>query len=259
MDRIITAWPFATAMFAGMLICLEVGRLIGTRALAKDPQLMSTRSAVDGAVFALYGLLLAFTFSGAPGRLDTRRHLIADEANAIGTAYLRLDLLSPESQPAMREQFRQYLDSRLESYRKLPDIEAAEAELSRSAKLQTDIWSQALAATRLPGCHPEAGKLLLPALNQMIDITTTRTMAARIHPPPIIFALLFLLALVCSLLAGYGMAVSKRRSWLHILAFAAIAVITVFVVLEIEFPRTGFLDVEKRYDQVLVDLRESMR
>jgi hypothetical protein len=116
-----------------------------------------------------------------------------------------------------------------------------------------------VAATRLPGCHPEAGKLLLPALNEMIDITTTRTMANRIHPPMIIFGLLFLLALVCSLLAGYGMAVARQRSWLHILAFVSIAVITVFVILEIEYPRAGFLSVENRYDQVLVDLREGMR
>ena len=100
---------------------------------------------------------------------------------------------------------------------------------------------------------------MLPALNQMFDIAAKRTMATRIHPPPIIFALLFLLALVCSLLAGYGMAVSKERSWLHIIAFATVAVITVFVVLELEYARIGILSVERRYDQILVDLRNSMR
>ena len=52
---------------------------------------------IDGAVFALPGLLLAFTFSGAAARFDTRRHLIVEEANAIGTAYLRLDLLPPDA------------------------------------------------------------------------------------------------------------------------------------------------------------------
>lgn len=187
MDSTITAWPFAAAMFAGMLICLEVGRRLGARALARDPQLMSTHSSVDGAIFALYGLLLAFTFSGAPGRLDARRKLIADEANAISAAYLRVDLVTAESQPALREQFRQYLDSRLAAYRKLPDIEAAKAELSKSTRMQTEIWAQAVAASRSAAGHPEAGKLLLPALNQMFDVANTRTMATRIHPPPIRF------------------------------------------------------------------------
>lgn len=259
MDSTITALPFAGAMFIGMLICMELGRRIGERHLLRDPQLMSGHSSVDGAVFALYGLLLAFTFSGAPARLDTRRQLIAQEANAIGTAYLRIDLLSTDEQPAMRQRFREYLDSRLETYRNTADIETIKTGLAKSAELQNRIWSQAVVATRSPGAHPEAGKLLLPALNEMFDITTTRTMAAWIHPPPIIFALLFLLALVCSLLAGYGMAVSKLRSWLHIMAFSAIAVVTVFVILELEYPRMGFLTVEIKYDQVLADLRNSMQ
>src|SRR5207247_6577295 len=121
-------------------------------------------------------------------------------------------------------------------------------EFSRSAEFQNQIWTRALAATRLQGSHPDAGKLIIPALNEIIDITTTRTMAARIHPPLIVFALLFVLALVCSLLAGFGMAGSKRRSWLHIVAFAAITVIAVFVILDIEYPRSGFIRLDA-YDQ----------
>ena len=258
MDSTITALPFAAAMCVGMLICLEIGKRLGTRALARDPQLMSTHSSVDGAIFALYSLLLAFTFSGAPGRLDTRRKLISDEANAIGSAFLRVDLVARESQPTLREQFRQYLDSRLAVFRKLPDAEAAKAELAKSVGIQKEIWTQAVAATRSEAGHPESGKLLLPALNEMFDVAATRAMATRIHPPPIIFGLLFVLALVCSLLAGYGMAVSNQRSWLHILAFCLVAVITVFVILEIEYPRIGVLNVERSYDQVLIDLRTSM-
>jgi hypothetical protein len=184
MDLVISAFPFA--MFIGMLLCLEIGRRLGARVLARDPQLMSTHSSVDSAVFALYGLLLAFTFSGAPARLDTRRQLIAQEANTIGTAYLRIDLLPAAEQPAIRQLFCDYLDSRLDTYRNFPDTEAAMASLGSSAKLQQQIWTQAVAATRLTEAHADAGKLLLPALNDMIDITTTRTMAARIHPPLII-------------------------------------------------------------------------
>lgn len=258
MTEMIPALPFAISMLAGMLICLEAGRRLGVRRLADDPQALSGTGAVDGATFALYGLLVAFTFSGAPGRLDARRQLVAQEANAIGTAYLRLDLLAAESQPSLREEFRRYVDSRIETYRLLPDVAAAQAELTKSTIQQSEIWRHAVAATRLPDAHPAAARLLLPALNDMIDIVTTRTTAMQIHPPAIIFALLFLLALVCSLLAGYGMAGTRRRSPLHIMAFSAVAVIAVFVVLEIEYPRMGFI----RYtanDQVLVDLRLGMK
>jgi hypothetical protein len=260
MDPVIPDLPFALSMLAGMLICLEIGRRLGIRSLAKDPQgAMSGLGVMQGAVFSLYGLLIAFTFSGAPSRFDARRHLVIEEADAIGTAYLRLDLLPAEAQPAMRELFRMYVDSRLAAFRKLPDLQAAQVELAKSEKLQMDIWTGAVAACRLPSSNSGADKLVLPALNEMIDLTAMRTMSMKIHPPLVIFELLFFLALICSLLAGYGMAASKYRSWLHITTFAAVAVISVFVILEIEYPRAGLLQLETAYDQVLVDVRNNMK
>jgi hypothetical protein len=214
--------------------------------------------AVDGAVFALLGLLIAFTFSGAVSRFDQRRDLIVEETNDIGTAYLRLDLLPASAQPALRDLFRRYVDSRLETYRKIPDLEAVKAELARSVALQGEIWNQAVAAGRLESAPPSATMLLLPALNQMIDITTTRTMAAQMHPPKVIFAMLFGLALAGALLAGYGMAGGKSRNWLHMIGFAAIIAIAIYVILDIEFPRLGLIRVDA-FDQALVDLRASMK
>jgi len=256
MDPIIPPVAFAVCMLAGMLICLEIGRRLGKRSLATDPQgSVSGTSALQGAVFGLFGLLVGFTFSGAPARLDDARHLIQNEANAISTAYLRLDLLPPGSQPAIRENFRNYVDSRLETFRKLPDFQAAKTERSRSEKLQSDIWKQVLAAS-----DQDAVKLLVPSLNDMFDVASTRTTSRMMHPPMAIFFLLFLVALVCSLLAGYALAGSKQRSWLHIAAFAVVYVISVYVILEIEYPRLGSFSVlETSYDQVLVDVRESMK
>jgi hypothetical protein len=258
MDGMIAATPYSLALLAGMLVCLEIGRQMGTRWLTQESNgAVSGLSTMQGAMFTLYGLLLAFTFSEATSRFDLRRELIVDEANAIETAYLRLDLLAPNSQPAMRKQFREYLDSRLEVYRRMPDIKAAQEELLRSEQLQHNIWAQALADSSLPGAHKDAAKLLLPAVNTMIDITATRTMAAMIHPAPIIYKLLFVLALVCSVLAGYGTGGSKKRNWLHTTAFAAVTAACVFVILDIEYPRMGFIRISA-YDQVLVDLRNKM-
>jgi len=130
--------------------------------------------------------------------------------------------------------------------------------MARSKKIQEEIWNQAVAATRLPNSHPDAGKLLLPALNNMIDIATTRTMARQIHPPRIVYALLFGLGLICSLLAGYRMATGQHRSWLHIFGFTVITVIIAYVILDVEYPRTGLIRLENA-DQLLVRVRESMK
>ena len=257
MDMSISAPVFAGALFLGLLLCLEIGRRAGQRRLKREGSGTSF-GPVESAIFALFGLLIAFTFSGGIDRFNSRRTLIAEEANAIGTAYLRLDLLADEDRTALRQQFRSYLDSRLEVYRKLPDLDAALAELARSSGLQSSIWTHSLAGVRRPDAHPNAAMLLIPALNQMFDITTTRTMAARIHPPIVVYGLLFLLGLGCAVLAGHAMAGMKDWSWLHALAFALAVALAVYVILEVEYPRRGFIRLSA-FDQALVELRDSMK
>jgi hypothetical protein len=257
MDAAISAVWFAGFLFVGLLLFLEIGRRVGLRRLQRDGSTTGLGPA-ESAIFALFGLLIAFTFSGGIERFNSRRALIADEANAIGTAYLRLDLLGDEDRTVLRQQFRDYLDSRLEVYRKLPDLAAALAALARSSELQGGIWTRSLAGIRRPDALPSAPMLLIPALNEMFDITTTRTMAARIHPPLVVYGLLFLLGLGCALLAGHSMAGMKDWSWLHALAFALSVALVVYVILEIEYPRTGFIRLTA-FDQALIDLRDSMK
>lgn len=247
---------FAAALFAGMLIAQELGLRFGRRRLSAEGE--SARAgfgAIDGAVFGLMGLMIAFAFHGAASRFDARRQLVVQEANDIATAYLRLDLLPPAAQPKLRDLFRRYVDTRLEAYRKLPDVAATREALARADGLQREIWTAAVEGAREA---PQATMLLLPALNAMIDITTTRTVALQTHPPLVVFVMLGFLALASALLAGFGMAGAKSRSLLHVVGFAAILTITVYVILDYEFPRVGLIRVDAA-DRVLVDVRESMK
>src|SRR6185436_5066087 len=94
----------ACGIAGGIIALLEVGRRVGMRRHAKMPDdTTGSTGVVDAAVFGLMGLLLAFAFSGAASRWEWRRNLIVQEANDVGTAYLRLDLLPPESQPQLRD------------------------------------------------------------------------------------------------------------------------------------------------------------
>lgn len=140
-------------LFLGMIAAYEVGRRLGVRRLAKEQRdQLPGAGVIEGAVFALLGLLIAFTFQGAASRFDDRRQLIIKEYNAIGAAYLRIGVLAPDEQPALRASFRTYLDSRLETYRRLPNLAAARAELLRSEEIQQEIWHQAVAGSaRSPG------------------------------------------------------------------------------------------------------------
>jgi len=183
--------------------------------------------------------------------------LIVEEVNAIGTASLRLDLWPTAAQPALRARFRPYVEARREAYRRLPDIAAAQAEETRATQVQGDRWRQAVAACQEAGVPP-ATMLLLPALNAMMDLTTTRTLATSMHPPPSIFVMLFGLALASALLAGHAMAGSQSHTWLHMLGFAAVIALSVHLILDLEFPRLGLLRFGA-FDQAFMELQESMK
>jgi hypothetical protein len=100
--------------------------------------------------------------------------------------------------------------------------------------------------------------LVFTALNARFDISTTRTMAGFTHPPTIVFVMLFGVALASALLGGYTMGTSSRRgSRLHMLTFATVTALTVYVILEIEFPRLGLIQV-RDFDKALADVRATM-
>jgi hypothetical protein len=241
-------------LFAGMIGCMEIGLLFGKR---KDGA-GKAFTPLSGAVFGLMGLLVAFSFSGAATRFEVKRQLIVTERNDIETAYLRIDLLPGPRQEQMRTSFRQYLDSRLAFYRKFGqyDGEAAAVEMARTEALQREIWSQAIVSSKEMGLDP--GKdLVLSSLNQMIDITTNRAVAVQMHPPGAVLILLGILPLICSLLAGFD-AAGKGRSFLHMLGFAAILTIAIYIILDYEYPRAGLFIHFDDTEKILTDLRLGM-
>jgi len=254
MSYFATAIPLTLGLMLGMLFLLEFGRRLARREAAAGEVSTGT---LDSAVFALLGLLLAFTFSGAAQRFDVRRAQIVEETNNIGTAWLRLDLLPADTQPALRDLLRRYVDSRLEIYGKLKHMDTTSAEFQHSSALQSEVWNRAVAACNEKR-DPATTTLVIEALNAMFDITTTRAAAARMHPPLVVFALLFLLALASAFVAGHGMASAAKAPWLHMLTFAAMISASVYLVLDLEYPRAGFVRIDA-FDQTLADLRRSMR
>jgi hypothetical protein len=245
--------------FGLMVAASEVGWRIGRARLAgHSGGLAKGAGAAEAAVFGLFGLLIAFTFSGAASRFQDRRELISEEANAIGTAYLRLDLLPSDTQPALRELFRKYVDNRYEVYRHAADTAVTEAKLAETGALQSEIWEKAFGALQRESLPTPSTTLLLNSLNEMIDITTTRQTATRSHPPLVVFVMLGVLSLVCSALVGYDTAENSSRSWLHSVTFAAVVSLTVYVVIDLEFPRIGLVRVDSA-DVVLAELRETLQ
>jgi hypothetical protein len=249
----------AIGVFVGILVFLQLGRRVGTRAVGRrGPSSLASTESLETAVFALLGLLIAFTFSGALTRFDVRRIQVVDEANAIGTAYLRVAMLPESAQPRVRELLRRYVDARIDTYRKLPDLEAARDALALSQSLQTELWTQAVAATQLPASGPETKIVFLPALNEMFDLASTRLAATQMHPPVVVYAMLVGLAFASALLAGYRSAADAAPGRLHQFGFGTIVALTIYVILDMEYPRLGFIRLDA-IDQLLVNARAAMQ
>jgi hypothetical protein len=244
--------PTAFLLFPVMIVCALFGhRLRGKRSDA------IISAATEGAVFALFGLLLAFTFSGALTRWDTHRKLIVEEANDIGVAYLRLDLLPAAAQPALRQDFRDYAALAEHRFDEVPENPQSIKAAEQAERLLNQIWSRSVTAATSPGANPDALRLLVPALNNMIDVTITRKNSYNLHPPFIIFLLLYVFGGVCAYMAGYSME-PGRHHWLYTVSLALTVTLTVYTTLEVEYPRLGLIRLTTQ-NEVFTDLINSMK
>ena len=257
MNQILISVIFAAALFAGLLGCLRLGWKIGRRQLLRtSDDSQAGLGAIDGSVFGLMGLLVAFTFTGAANRFHDRRELITQHVNAIGTAWLRLDLLPAEDRDKARDGFRRYLDTVLETTRDLSDKKSSSSSLTKLNMIQAEIWDHLVEAAKRDRSLPLAQTVLPPA-NEMFDLGNSRLLASRQHPPVAVFGMLGVLVLISGLLAGFGMAKSDHQSPLHVLGFSAIMALSIYLILDIEYPRLGLIRIDA-FDQALIELGSSM-
>jgi len=238
-----------------MLCLTAAGRRIGRIRLKRNREDESF-AVLEGGVFGLMGLLIALTFSISASRLEARRQMVVDEANAIGTAWLRIALLPETRQGPMRQHFRRYVDTRLAFHRDVANLAAATDALLLTNIIQSEIWSQAVGdCAETPSVS--ATLLFLPALNSMIDLTTSGTMMAKNHLPWLIRAVLVLAPLLCAFMAGIESAPRAQRVWMPAILFSLMLSLTVYVVLDLDYPRVGLIRINT-VDEALSELRASM-
>lgn len=204
---------------------------------------------VLGATLTLLGLLIGFSFSMAVSRYDQRKNYEEAEANAIGTEYVRADLLPVDDRPRVRQLLKQYIDQRVLFYttrnkQKLAKIEADTAEL------QNELWS---------AMRPQSAQntpLLALAVSGMNDVLNSQgyTQAAwRNRIPIAAWGLMMAIAICCNLLIGYG---ARRRDWRIFMILPITASITFFLICDIDSPSGGGIRVSP---ENLVSLVNALR
>ena len=129
--------------------------------------------------------------------------------------------------------------------------------MAHLGKLQNEIWNLAETAVSRDS-RPQVATLVLPALNEMFDLTASRYAAARFHVPMVVIGFLIFLSMLASLLVGYAMASAKRRNWLHMIIFALLISLSLYLIFDFEYPRYGIIRLDKA-DKIYLELRQCMQ
>ena len=232
----------ALVMVALLLAACEIGYRLGSANAGAPESLRTLMSGTGAATLGLLGLLLGFALSMAIARWDTRRDVIVDESNAIGTLSLRAGLLEDPLRGQLREALRAYGDARiaLGGSRDRPD--ALRRARRESETLHAAIWSVVESANR-PTATNAALASLISSANELIDLHELRLASVENHLPPALFLLLLALAAlsVAFLAWSFGAASHRGRAPMVLLALLIGAVL--LLIMDVNRPQRGMIGV----------------
>jgi hypothetical protein len=245
-------WVFFVTLLI-VLLSVEGGYRLGRRrrAASHQQEKESPVGAMVGATLGLLAFLLAFTFGFAASRFDTKRQVLLDEANAVGTTWLRAGLIAEPRRSEVRELLREYVDVRLEGIQ-LGKIEEA---VQRSEQLQARLWRHAAA---LGTEHPDSIVigLFIQSLNEVIDLHAKRVMVGmRSQIPAVIWIVLYAVAFLALASMGYHSGLSGTSRSVAVVAVAAAFSCVIWLIADLDRSQDGLLRVSQ---QSLIDARNSM-
>ena len=237
-------WLVAGAGWLALMAAVETGYRVGRRLPAPGEATQSHVGSLQGAALGLLALLLAFTFSMAVSRYDTRKQLVMDEANAIGTTALRTSLLPEPQRGQARASLKAYVAARLAFYGAGEDGARVDAAQETTAREQQRLWALATdVAAQDPRSVP-AG-LFVQTLNDSIDLAEKRLVALESHVPGTVMALLFIVSTLSFGYLGYGSALAGARHFASTAVFGLLVTLVATIILDIDRPRGGLIRVSQ--------------
>jgi len=240
-----------------LIVSLELGRNLGKKHLIKqNQQKLEVVSVAESAVFGLLALLIAFTFSGAYDRFESRKMHIVEEANIFDMSYNYIDLIPENLQPELRNDMRKYFEAYIRAFDDIPYMSKVNEDLKQAQIYEDKIWNTTVQASK-ESANKALAQIYIPTFNDMFETAHMGYYITQIHPPAIIFALLIGLAMLGGFLVGYNSAENKQRRPLHSVCYVLLTAITIYVIINMEFPRVGFIDLGT-FDRILLEVRGNM-
>ena len=248
---VLPLWGVFIVILVVVLLSVECGYRLGRyRRSRSEQEKEAPVGTMVGATLGLLAFILAFTFGLAAARFDARRQVLLDEANAIGTTYLRAGIL-PERGEQIRTLLRDYVAARLEAVQSGKIAEG----IDRSESIQQQLWSHAEA---VGGKNPNSivVGLFVQSLNEVIDLHAKRVQAGvRSRIPGAIWLGLFAVAALSLAAMGYQAGLARTRRSLAVFADAITFSVVIELIADLDRPQQGVLRVSQH---ALLDLQRSM-
>lgn len=250
---LIPLWCFFLMTLVIGMFAVEAGYRIGRRRHARSAEEKDAPvAAMVGSILGLLAFMLAFTFSMAATRFDARRQAVLQEANAIGTTWLRARLLPEPERTEIMELLRRYTELRVQKI----DADRITALMAESEELHEQLWSRAVAAAGKDATSIMTG-LFLQSLNESIDLHSTRVFAGLLSRIPLtIWLALFSLDVLGMASVGYqaGLSATRRSPEMLILTLAFATVL--YLNVDLDRAHEGLLHVSQ---QPMINLYDTMQ
>jgi len=236
----------AAILYVSIVLAIELGHLLGRRIqrFATEPSKAHV-NAIQASLLGVLALLLGFTFSLSLQRFNDRSEAIVDEANAIGTAYLRAQLLPASVRDDVKRSLRDHLDLRVHAGAVTLDDEAdRQALLAKTNENLDVVWRSARRAVELDPSPVPSG-LFIQSLNEMIDAYGRRDAALHRHVPELVLFLLYGTFILTGIVLGYGAGVAGHRPSFATYILVALIVVLAFIIIDLDRPRRGLIRVDQ--------------
>lgn len=236
----------AAVLFIFIVIANEIGLRIGEYYENKsDDDVKSQTTAIQGGIIGILALILGFTFSMSVQRFDNRAASEIAEANAIGTAILRTNLLPAPLNAEAKQLIEAYIQVRLE----VNDTDLTQKDIRKQYQLKTtalqeEIWDIAITASKQDP-NPVTAGLFVSSVNDLIDAQGKRNDQLQRHVPAAIFYLLFIIFIATGILMGYSSGLGKKTSRMPAVVLGLLISLLVFIIIDLDKPRRGVIQVKQ--------------
>jgi hypothetical protein len=244
-------WLVGIALLLILVLAFRLGVWLRSRGKHEDDR-TDDEGYLLSAALALLGLLIAFTFSLALNRYDTRRTLVVQEANAIGTAWLRAGLAEGEAGQTLQRAIAGYADIRLKLPHSADEAGAVEIEQA-TTRTQAALWQQM--KTAMTAMQPPIAATLVTAMNEMFDLASARKAERAAHIPSDVVAVLILCAAMSAAIIGYVLGTTNRSHRTITSILFILLTLALLLILDLDRPWNGAVIVSQ---QPMVDARAAM-